>query len=230
MSRRSQGLGYADSAIDQMIAVGRCAPRLEAATKGPAVEALNDVVLLVGAGDAIGAAVARRFALSGYKVCISKHDTTKSDALIAELKVEGCEVHAFSIDARQEAKVQDLFARIEKSIGPIRSMLFNAVPMSRSRSWKPTRSCLNRGNFLSAGFLVGREAARCMTKRGRGCCSVRRRHRQRRGRQRLAAFSSAKFGLRAVAEAMARELGPKIHVARCSSLTPAWTVRRFMRG
>ena len=177
---------------------------------------LNDVVLLVGAGDAIGAAVARRFALGGYKVCIARRDAAKSDALIVELKVEGCEVHAFSVDARQESEVQDLFARIEESIGPIEVCLFNAgsnvkKPLLETdaklflKSWE--LACL-------AGFLVGREAARCMTKRGHGTILFTGATAGMRGRSGFAAFSSAKFGLRAVAQAMARELGPRnIHVA-----------------
>jgi NAD(P)-dependent dehydrogenase (short-subunit alcohol dehydrogenase family) len=86
----------------------------------------NQVALLVGAGDAIGAAVARRFAVGGYKVCIARRDAAKSDALIEELRAEGCEVHAVSVDARQEAEVQNLFARVEDSIGPIEVCLFNA--------------------------------------------------------------------------------------------------------
>src|SRR6266446_4928149 len=84
------------------------------------------VALLVGAGDAIGAAVARRFAEGGYKVCIARRDAAKSQKLVDELTAEGRDVHAFSVDARQEAEVQNLFARVEETIGPIEVCLFNA--------------------------------------------------------------------------------------------------------
>src|SRR5258707_11946632 len=84
------------------------------------------VVLLVGAGDAIGAAVARRFAEGGYKVCIARRDATKSQRLVDELKAEGRDIRAFSVDARLEAEVQSLFARIEDTVGPIEVCLFNA--------------------------------------------------------------------------------------------------------
>jgi NAD(P)-dependent dehydrogenase (short-subunit alcohol dehydrogenase family) len=180
------------------------------------VKLLNEVALLVGAGDAIGAAVARRFALGGYKVCIARRDAAKSDGLIAELKAEGYEVHAFSVDARQESEVQKLFARIEEGIGPIEVCLFNAgsnvkKPLLETdaklflKSWE--LACL-------AGFLVGREAARYMTKRGHGTMLFTGATASVRGSSGFSAFSSAKFGLRAVAQAMARELGPKnIHVA-----------------
>jgi len=69
------------------------------------------VALLIGAGDAIGAAVARRFAEGGYKVCIARRDAAKSQKLVDELTAEGRDVHAFDVDARQEAEVQNLFAR-----------------------------------------------------------------------------------------------------------------------
>src|ERR1700719_4630879 len=86
----------------------------------------SQVALLVGAGDAIGAAVARRFATGGYKVCIARRDAAKSAALIEELRADGFEVHAFSVDARQEAEVKNLFATVEDTVGPIAVCLFNA--------------------------------------------------------------------------------------------------------
>ena len=86
----------------------------------------NGVALLVGAGDAIGAAVARRFAEGGYKVCIARRDAEKSKSLAEELRAKGADFHAFSVDARKEEEVQKLFAEIEKNVGPIEICLFNA--------------------------------------------------------------------------------------------------------
>src|SRR4029079_1194625 len=86
----------------------------------------NEVALLVGAGDAIGAAVARRFAIGGDKVCIARRDAAKSSTLIEELRAEGHTVQAFSVDARQEVEVEDLFARVENTVGPITVWPFNA--------------------------------------------------------------------------------------------------------
>ena len=171
--------------------------------------------MLVGAGDAIGAAVARRFAEGGYTVCICRREAAKSQGLVDELKAKGHSIHAFSVDARQEAEVQKLFAEVEQSIGPIEVCLFNAGSNVNKPLIETTEKLFFKAWELAcyAGFLVGREAARVMVPRGRGTIFFTGATASLRGGQGFAAFSAAKFGLRGVAQAMARELGPKnIHV------------------
>jgi NAD(P)-dependent dehydrogenase (short-subunit alcohol dehydrogenase family) len=173
------------------------------------------VAMLVGAGDAIGAAVARRFAKGGYTVCIGRRDGAKSQGLVDELTSAGHKIHAFSVDARQESEVQELFARVEKEIGPIEVCLFNAGSNVNKPLIETTEKLFFKAWELAcyAGFLVGREAARVMTARGHGTILFTGATASLRGGKGFAAFASAKFGLRAVAQAMARELGPKnIHV------------------
>ncbi|MGJ4885437.1 MULTISPECIES: SDR family NAD(P)-dependent oxidoreductase [unclassified Bradyrhizobium] len=173
------------------------------------------VAILVGAGDAIGAAVARRFAKGGYTVCICRREAAKSQALVAELRAAGHRIHAFSVDARQESGVQEIFARIEKEIGPIEVCLFNAGSNVNKPLLETTEKLFSKAWELAcyAGFLVGREAARYMVSRGRGSILFTGATASLRGGTGYAAFASAKFGLRAVAQSMARELGPKnIHV------------------
>jgi NAD(P)-dependent dehydrogenase (short-subunit alcohol dehydrogenase family) len=173
------------------------------------------VAILVGAGDAIGAAVARRFAEGGYTICICRRDGAKSQGLVDELNAAGHQIHAISVDARQEAEVQALFARVEKEIGPIEVCLFNAGSNVNKPLIETTEKLFFKAWELAcyAGFLVGREAARYMVSRGRGTILFTGATASVRGGKGFAAFSSAKFGLRAVAQAMARELGPKnIHV------------------
>jgi NAD(P)-dependent dehydrogenase (short-subunit alcohol dehydrogenase family) len=173
------------------------------------------VAMLVGAGDAIGAAVARRFAKGGYTVCIGRRDGAKSQALVDELMSAGHRIHAFSVDARQESEVQALFTKVEKEIGPIEVCLFNAGSNVNKPLIETTEKLFFKAWELAcyAGFLVGREAARVMTARGRGTILFTGATASLRGGKGFAAFASAKFGLRAVAQAMARELGPKnIHV------------------
>jgi NAD(P)-dependent dehydrogenase (short-subunit alcohol dehydrogenase family) len=171
------------------------------------------VAILVGAGDAIGAAVA--FAMGGYTVCICRRDASKSQGLVGKLRAGGHNIHAFSVDARQEAEVQGIFARIEKEFGPIEVCLFNAGSNVNKPLLETTEKLFFKAWELACygGFLVGREAARFMLPRGRGTIFFTGATASVRGGQGFAAFSSAKFGLRAVAQAMARELGPKnIHV------------------
>jgi NAD(P)-dependent dehydrogenase (short-subunit alcohol dehydrogenase family) len=173
------------------------------------------VAILVGAGDAIGAAVARRFAEGGYTICICRREAIKSRGLVDELKAAGHQIHAFSVDARSEAEVQDLFARVEKEIGPIEVCLFNAGSNVNKPLIETTEKLFFKAWELAcyAGFLVGREAARYMVPRGRGTILFTGATASVRGGKGFAAFAAAKFGLRAVAQAMARELGPKnIHV------------------
>jgi NAD(P)-dependent dehydrogenase (short-subunit alcohol dehydrogenase family) len=173
------------------------------------------VAILVGAGDAIGAAVARRFAQGGYTVCIRRRDASKSQGLVGELRAAGHNIHAFSVDARQEAEVQGIFARIEKEFGPIEVCLYNAGSNVNKPLLETTEKLFFKAWELACygGFMVGREAARVMLPRQRGTIFFTGATASVRGGPGFAAFSSAKFGLRAVAQAMARELGPKnIHV------------------
>src|SRR5277367_275260 len=173
------------------------------------------VAILVGAGDAIGAAAARRFAKGGYTVCICRRDAAKSQGLVDELRSAGRDIHAFSVDARQESEVQDLFAKVETEIGPIEVCLFNAGSNVNKPLIETTEKLFFKAWELAcyAGFLVGREAARVMGPRGKGTILFTGATASVRGGKGFAAFASAKFGLRAVAQAMARELGPNnIHV------------------
>ena len=123
------------------------------------------VAILVGAGDAIGAAVARRFAKGGYTVCICRRDASKSQGLVAELRAGGHNIHAFSVDARQEAEVQGIFARIEKEFGPIEVCTSSTRDRtSTSLCWTPQRSCSSRpGNWpaMAASWSDVRLHASC---------------------------------------------------------------------
>lgn len=175
----------------------------------------NRVALLVGAGDAIGAAVARRFARGGYKVCVARREAAKSQGLLDEAKAAGQDIRAFSVDARNEAEVQGLFARVEAEVGSLDICLFNAGSNVNKPVLETTEKLFFKAWELAcyAGFLVGREAARHMVPRGRGSILFTGATASIRGGSGFAAFAAAKFGLRAVAQSMARELGPKnIHV------------------
>jgi NAD(P)-dependent dehydrogenase (short-subunit alcohol dehydrogenase family) len=174
------------------------------------------VALLVGAGDAIGAAVARRFATGGLQVCVARRDAAKAKPLIDEIAAGGGKLQAFSVDARQEAAIQELFAKVEREVGPIEVCLYNAGSNVNTPLLETSETLFRKAWELACygGFLTGREAARYMVPRGRGTILFTGATASVRGGPGFAAFASAKFGLRAVAQSMARELGPRnIHVA-----------------
>ncbi len=194
--------------------------------------ASGPVALLVGAGDAIGAAVARRFAAGGLQVCVARRDAAKAKALIDEVAADGGKLQAFSVDARQEAAIKDLFAKVEREIGPIDVCLYNAGSNVNTPLLETTETLFRKSWELACygGFLTGREAARHMVPRGHGTILFTGATASVRGGAGFAAFASAKFGLRAVAQSMARELGPKnIHVAHLiidSGVDTAWVRER----
>lgn len=174
------------------------------------------VALVIGAGDATGGAIARRFAAGGYTVCVTRRDAAKLEPLLQRITQAGSMAHGFGSDARKEDEVVALVETIERDIGPIEVLVFNIganVPCSVLdetarkffKIWE--MACLG-------GFLNGREVARRMVTRGRGTIIFTGATASLRGSAKFAAFAGAKHALRALAQSMARELGPQgIHVA-----------------
>jgi NAD(P)-dependent dehydrogenase (short-subunit alcohol dehydrogenase family) len=176
----------------------------------------NGVALLVGAGDAIGAAVARRFAAGGYRVCVARRDAEKSRSVVEEIAGSGGVARAVGADVRNEEAVQALFAQVEGELGPVEICLFNAGANVKAPLIETSGRLFFKAWELACygGFLIGREAARYMVPRGRGTILFTGATASVRGGSGFAAFAAAKFGLRALAQSMARELAPKnIHVA-----------------
>lgn len=191
------------------------------------------VAIVVGAGDAIGSAISRKFAERGLTVCALRRNGEKLAPLVDELTSRGLKAHGYSCDARKEEQVMERFAAIDQEIGDIEVVVFNIganVPMgildtdSRKffKIWE--MACF-------AGFLTGREAARYMTARGQGTILFTGATASVRGAAGFAAFASAKHGLRALAQSMARELGPQnIHVAHVvidAAVDTQWIMDNF---
>ncbi len=193
----------------------------------------DKVAVIVGAGDAIGSAITRKFAKRGLTVCALRRNGEKLIPLVDELANRGFKAHGYSCDARKEEQVMERFAAIDQEIGDIEVVVFNIganVPMgildtdSRKffKMWE--MACFS-------GFLTGREAARYMTKRGQGTILFTGATASVRGAAGFAAFASAKHGLRALAQSMARELGPQnIHVAHVvidAAVDTQWIMDNF---
>ena len=174
------------------------------------------VALVIGAGDALGGAIARRFAREGFIAVGVRRQQDKLTALVETIEAEGGKAFGFGCDARKEEEVIALYDRIEAEIGPIEVCVFNIGANVRFSIADTTARVYFKvwemGCF--AGFLTGREAARRMEPRGRGTILFTGATASVRGREGFSAFSGAKHALRALAQSMARELGPKgIHVA-----------------
>jgi NAD(P)-dependent dehydrogenase (short-subunit alcohol dehydrogenase family) len=175
----------------------------------------NGTIAIVGAGDYIGAAIARKFAAEGYRVFAGRRGGDKLAPLVAEIKAAGGHCEARSVDAREEASVI-AFLDEANAAGPLDLVVFNVggnvyfpVLDTTERVFRKVweMACLG-------GFLTGREAARHMTARGQGAIFFTGATASMRGGNGFVAFGAAKAGLRSVAQSMARELGPKnIHVA-----------------
>ncbi len=174
--------------------------------------------LVVGVGEGVGGAIAKAFAAEGYAVCMTRRarNLDQLDSLAAEIRAAGGTAHAFGVDAREEGEVIALFDKIEAEVGPLEVVVFNIGANVRFGIVETTSRVFTKVWEMAcfAGFLAGREAARVMVPRGRGSILFTGATASIRGRDGFAAFAAAKAGLRAVAQSMSRELGPKgIHVA-----------------
>jgi len=151
-------------------------------------------------------------------VCLTRRprNLDQLEALAAEITAGGGTAHAFGVDARSEDEMIALVDRIEREVGPLEVVVFNIGANVRFPIRETTTRVFTKVWEMAcfAGFLTGREAARVMVPRGRGTILFTGATASVRGRDGFAAFAAAKAGLRAVAQAMARELGPQgVHVA-----------------
>jgi NAD(P)-dependent dehydrogenase (short-subunit alcohol dehydrogenase family) len=174
------------------------------------------VALIIGAGDATGGAIARRFAREGYTACVTRRHADKLAPLVERIRAEGGQAHGFGSDARDEAAVVELLAQVERDIGPIEVMVFNIGANVRFSITDTTERVYRKVWEMAAlaGFLTGREAARAMLPRAKGTILFTGATASLRGAAGFSAFAGAKHALRALAQSMARELAPQgIHVA-----------------
>ncbi|WP_087500629.1 SDR family oxidoreductase [Pseudomonas sp. SID14000] len=174
------------------------------------------VVLVIGAGDATGGEIAKRFAREGYIACVTRRQADKLQPLLDEIRAAGGQAHGFGSDARKEDEVAALVETIERDIGLIEAFVFNIganVPCSILEE-TPRKYFKIWEMACFAGFLTAQAVARRMVQRERGTILFTGATAGTRGAAGFAAFAGAKHALRALAQSMARELGPRnIHVA-----------------
>ncbi len=174
------------------------------------------VVVGVGARAGLGAALARRFAREGLNTYIAGRTAERLEAIAMEIGQAGGVAYPIVTDVTHENEVAQLFASVSKDGATPELVVYNVgsnamVPVLNvkpdffERMW--------RQNALG-GFLVGCEAVRAMVPQGRGTLIFTGATASVRARPSFTAFASAKAALRAVAQGLAREFGPKgIHIA-----------------
>lgn len=190
-------------------------------------------VLVIGAGDATGGAIAKRFAREGMEACVVRRSAEKLEPLVAEIEAAGGKAHAFGVDARKEDQMVSLIEQIERDVGPVEVAVFNiGANVNFPITEMTTRVYFKVWEMACfAGFLMGREVAKKMIPRGSGTMIFTGATASTRGGSGFSAFAGAKHALRALAQSLARELGPKgIHVAHPiidGAIDTAWIAENF---
>lgn len=195
----------------------------------------NATAAVIGAGDFIGSEIARKFAAEGFSIYAGRRNGDKLAPLVKDIEAAGGEIHARSLDARKEEEVICFLDDADKH-APLEVCIFNVGANVNFPILDTTERVFRKVWEMAcySGFLAGREAARLMLTRGGGKIFFTGATASLRGGSGFAAFASAKFGLRAVAQAMARELGPKnIHVAHLiidSGVDTEWVRQRRLES
>jgi NAD(P)-dependent dehydrogenase (short-subunit alcohol dehydrogenase family) len=196
------------------------------------LEPRHATAAVVGAGDFIGAAIAKKFASEGFTVFAGRRKGEKLMPLVVEIEAAGGHGVGRSLDARKEEEITT-FLQDADAAAPLEVCIFNIGANVHFPLLETTERVFRKVWEMAcyAGFLSGREAARLMLPRGRGNIFFTGATAGLRGGVGYAAFASAKFGLRAVAQSAARELGPhNIHVAHLiidAGVDTAWVRQRI---
>ena len=196
------------------------------------MERRHATAAVIGAGDFIGAAIAKRFAREGFTVFAGRRNGEKLAPLVAEIEAMDGRVFARSLDARKEDDITAFLQDADRQ-APLEVCIFNIGANVNFPLTETTERVFRKVWEMAcySGFLAGREAAKLMLPRGQGAIFFTGATASMRGGSGFAAFAAAKFGLRAVAQSAARELGPKnIHVAHLvidSGVDTAWVRERI---
>jgi NAD(P)-dependent dehydrogenase (short-subunit alcohol dehydrogenase family) len=196
------------------------------------MERRHATAAVIGAGDFIGAAIARKFAAEGFTVFAGRRNGDKLAPLVQEIEAQEGRIVARSLDARKEDEIAAFLQDADRT-APLEVCIFNVGANVNFPLIETTERVFRKVWEMAcySGFLAGREAARLMLPRGQGAIFFTGATASMRGGIGYAAFAAAKFGLRAVAQSAARELGPRnIHVAHLvidSGVDTAWVRERI---
>jgi NAD(P)-dependent dehydrogenase (short-subunit alcohol dehydrogenase family) len=170
----------------------------------------DKVAVIVGVGSGLSAALARRFAEEGFRIALAARDSAKLAGLAAKTGAK-----TYRCDASVAADVDKLFADVAADLGTPDVAIFNASRRARGAIQDLDPEEVKAAILTTAfgGFLVGRAAAKLMVPAGRGTIFFTGASAGVKGFPQSAPFAMGKFGLRGLAQSMARELQPQnIHV------------------
>ncbi|NMN56144.1 NAD(P)-dependent dehydrogenase (short-subunit alcohol dehydrogenase family) [Xanthobacter sp. SG618] len=174
-------------------------------------ETAAQTAIIVGAGKGLSASLARRLAREGFRVALVARDVDKLAPLVAETGAR-----AYAADAQNAPAIESVFAEVDKAFGPPDLVVFNA-----SMRYRGPVEVLDPADVMEAysvgafaGFLTAQAATRRMLARGQGSLFFTGATASVKAMPHSVPFAMAKFALRALAQGLARELGPRgIHVA-----------------
>ena len=172
---------------------------------------MAETALIVGVGSGLSASLARLFAREGMTVALAARNTDKLGALVKETGAR-----AYACDAGDPASVTKLYEQVDKDLGGLDVAVYNASARARGPVAELDPADVLRALTISCygGFLVAQAAAKRMLARGRGTILLTGASASVKGYAQSAPFAMGKFGLRGLAQSMARELAPKgVHVA-----------------
>ena len=192
----------------------------------------DKVALIIGAGDYLGSAIARRFAKEEFHAVGTRR---RGDivSFVNEIEDSGGKATGIHSDARKEEQVVELVESVENEIGPIEVFVFNIGGNVMFSILETTTQVYKKVWEMCAfaGFLTGREVARRMVHRTRGPMLFTGATASVRGSNGFSAFAGGKHDLRALSQSMAKELMPQnIHVAHViidGPIDTEWTRQRF---
>ncbi|MHB8622212.1 MAG: SDR family NAD(P)-dependent oxidoreductase [Sulfuricaulis sp.] len=183
----------------------------------------HGTALIVGAGRGLSASLARRLASEGFRVALAARDVNKLSVLAGEIGAR-----TYQGDARDPAAIENIFDRVSRELGVLELVVFNAGERYRGsiEELLPEKVFDAYRTTAFAGFLTAQAAAKRMLAQGHGSIFFTGATASVKALPQSVPFSMAKFALRALAQALARELAPKnihvVHFVLDGGLATSW--------
>ena len=172
---------------------------------------MSEIVLVVGAGTGLSAAVARRFAKEGAQIALAARHPDKLDGLAAELGAR-----AYACDVTDRAAVDDMVAQVTAELGLPDVVMFNPSARARGPFVELDPEAVKQALLVTCygGYLVCNAVVPGMAARGSGTLLLTGASASVKGYAQSASFAMGKFGLRGLAQSLAREFQPQgLHIA-----------------